>query len=138
MCCRKDLSQMLCRRCFDRADNRKTSHFMISERPRRGMEWAVKMKRSDSKFKSDTSLFCCSERILSSPCFYGLQAQFNRERKRSFAIRYSVDQLKSVKFRNHCHDMTAKFAFGCWALTTLCVTFFLVGRKHYHGISVWR
>jgi len=30
------------------------------------MEWAVKMKRSDSKFKSNTSLFCCSEHFVST------------------------------------------------------------------------
>ena len=41
--------------------------------PRSKMEWAVKMKRSDSKFKSNTS---GSVVLLRKICFYGLQAQF--------------------------------------------------------------
>ena len=80
--------------CTNRSDNRKdlTFHAFPKDSQRR-MEWAVKMKRSDSKFKSNTSLFCCSEHFVST---YRIQAQFNWEKERSFANCYSfavsVDQ----------------------------------------------
>ena len=53
--------------CTNRSDNRKdrTFHTFLKDSQRR-MEWAVKMKRSDSKFKSNTSLFCCSENFVST------------------------------------------------------------------------
>ena len=53
--------------CTNRSDNRKdlTFHAFPKDSQRR-MEWAVKMKRSDSKFKSNTSLFCCSEHFVST------------------------------------------------------------------------
>ena len=53
--------------CNNRSDNRKdlTFHAFPKDSQRR-MEWAVKMKRSDSKFKSNTSLFYCSEHFVST------------------------------------------------------------------------
>ena len=50
--------------CTNRLDNRKdlTFHSFPKDLQRR-MEWAVKMK-SDSKFKSNMSLFCCSEHFI--------------------------------------------------------------------------
>ena len=53
--------------CTNRSDNRKdlTFHAFPKDSQRR-MEREVKRKRSDSKFKSNTSLFCCSEHFLST------------------------------------------------------------------------
>jgi len=53
--------------CTNRLDNRKdlTFHTFPKDSQRR-MEWAVKMKRSDSKFKSNMSLFCCFEHFVST------------------------------------------------------------------------
>ena len=52
--------------CTNRSDNRKdlTFHAFPKDHNRR-MEWAVKMKRSDSKFKSNSSLFCYLEHFVS-------------------------------------------------------------------------
>ena len=53
--------------CTNRSDNRKDLTFhAFPKDPQRRMEWALKMKRSDSKFKSNTSLFCCSEHFVST------------------------------------------------------------------------
>ena len=53
--------------CTNRSDYRKD--LMLHAFPKDSqsrMEWAVKMKRSDNKFKSNTSLFCCSEHFVST------------------------------------------------------------------------
>ena len=53
--------------CTNRSENRRDLAFhAFPKDPRRRMEWAVKMKRSDSKFKSNTSLFCCSQHFVST------------------------------------------------------------------------
>ena len=67
--------------CTNRSDNRKdlTFHAFPKDSQRR-MEWPVKMKPSDSKFKSNVSVL-----LLRTFCFYRLQAQFNWEKERSFA-----------------------------------------------------
>ena len=53
--------------CTNRSDNRKDLTFhAFSKDSQRMMEWAVKMRRSDSKFKSHTYLFCCSEHFVST------------------------------------------------------------------------
>ena len=53
--------------CTNRSDNRRHLTFdAFPKDPCHRMEWAVKMKRSDSKFKSNTSLFCCSEHFVSA------------------------------------------------------------------------
>ena len=53
--------------CTNRSENRRDLTFhAFPKDPRRRMEWAVKMKRSDSKFKSNTSLFCCSQHFVST------------------------------------------------------------------------
>lgn len=53
--------------CSNRSDNRRDLTFhAFPKDPRRRMEWAVKMKRADSKFKSNTSLFCCSQHFVST------------------------------------------------------------------------
>ncbi|KAL9951657.1 hypothetical protein ACROYT_G044369 [Oculina patagonica] len=39
------------------------------------MQWAVKMKRSDSKFKSNTSLFCCSEHFVATDYKHSLSGK---------------------------------------------------------------
>jgi len=55
--------------CTNGSDNRKDLTFQTFPKDSQlRMEWAVKMKRSDSKFKSNTSLFCCSEHFVSTDC----------------------------------------------------------------------
>ena len=50
----------------NRSDNRKYFTFhAFPKDPNRRIEWEVKMKRSDGKFKSNSSLFCCSEHFVS-------------------------------------------------------------------------
>ena len=52
--------------CTNRSDNRKDLTFYAFPKDHnRRIEWAVKMKRSDSKFKSNSSLFCYSEHVVS-------------------------------------------------------------------------
>jgi len=53
--------------CTNRSDNRNDLTFQaFLKDSQQRMEWALKMKRSDSKFKSNTSLFCCSEHFVST------------------------------------------------------------------------
>ena len=52
--------------CTNRSDNRKYLTFhAFPKDPNRRIEWPVKMKRSDGKLKSISSLFCCSEHFVS-------------------------------------------------------------------------
>ena len=52
--------------CTNRSDNRKDLKFhAFPKDPKCRIEKAVKMKRSDGKFKSNSLLFCCSEHFVS-------------------------------------------------------------------------
>ena len=51
--------------CTNRSDNRKDLTFHIFPKDlNHRIEWGVKMKHSDSKFKSYSLLFCCSEHFV--------------------------------------------------------------------------